>query len=163
MPQLPSLERALRGGGDSFLFIFLKTKKNKNIILGRNRTQGFNLLAKCSRASRGDSFTRQVSIPMKSEPWLACACKINRRPRSSGENDSADLKKLQQIFTMVQLSSNLRYNRSRMSKFKYSRAPRSGTCVPNLGPTSHSLTIPFTTQQAPMKLKLAEGIYDPMR
>ena len=49
----------------------LKTKK---IILGWNRTQGFNLLAKCSRASRGDSFTRQVSIPMESEARLTCAC-----------------------------------------------------------------------------------------
>ena len=117
---------------------FEKQKKTKKNILGRNRTQGFNLLAKCSRASRGDSFTRQVSIPMESEPWLACACKISRRHRASGENDSADLKKLQQIFTMVQLASNLRDNRSRMSKFKYSRASRSGTCVPNLGPTSPS-------------------------
>ena len=137
VPQLPRLERGLKGGGDSSLFIFWKKKqKTKKNILGRNRTQGFNLLAKCSRVSRGDSFTCQVSIPMESEPWLACACKISRRPRSSGEKASADLKKLQQIFMMVQLASNLRDNRSRMSKFKYSRAPRSGTCVPNLGPTS---------------------------
>ena len=61
---------------------------------------------------------------------------MGRRHRAPGEKASADLKRLQQIFTMVQLASNLRDNRSRMSKFKYSPAPRSGTCVPNLGPTS---------------------------
>ena len=72
---------------------------------------------------------------MRSKPWLACACERSRRSRAPGEKASADLKKLQQILTMVQLASILRDSRSRMSKLKYSRAPRSGTCVPNLGPT----------------------------
>ena len=62
-----------KGGGGIASSSFFEKNKKKN-ILGRNRTQGFNLLAKCSRASRGDSFTRQVSIPMESEAWLACAC-----------------------------------------------------------------------------------------
>ena len=130
MPQLPSLERALRGGGgDSFLFI-----KKKNHPRSESN-QGFQSTREMfARFSWG--FIHAPGIPMESELWLACACKINRRPRSPGENDSADLKKLQQIFTMVQLASNLRDNRSRMSKLKYFRAPRSGTCVPNLGTTS---------------------------
>ena len=48
-----------KGGGIASSSFFEKKKK---IILGRNRTQGFNLLAKFSSASRGDSFTRQVSL-----------------------------------------------------------------------------------------------------
>ena len=50
----------------------------------------------------------------------------------------------------MQLASNLRDNRSRMSKFKYSPAPRSGTCVPNLGPTSsvHVLLITMRSHQS---------------
>ena len=75
VPQLPSLEFGLRGGrGGGAGIASSSFKKKKKIVLGRNRTHGFNLLAKCSRASRGDSFTRQVSIPMESESWLACAC-----------------------------------------------------------------------------------------
>ena len=46
-------------GGEIASSSFFEKKK---IILGRNRTQGFNLLAKVLRASRGDSFTRQVSL-----------------------------------------------------------------------------------------------------
>ena len=51
----------LSGGGQLPLHFFKNKKKTEKNILGRNRTQPFNLLAKCSRASRGDSFTRQVS------------------------------------------------------------------------------------------------------
>ena len=107
-------------GGDSFLSIFLKTKKQKKMIVGRNQTQGF---------------IHAPGISMGSKPWLAWADKTSRRPRAPGEKASADLKKFQQIFTLVQLASNLRDNRSRMSKLKYSLAPRSGTCVPNLSLT----------------------------
>ena len=34
---------------------------------------------------------------------------------------------------------------------------KSGSNIP------HALTLPYTTQQAPIKLKLAEGVYNPMR
>ena len=82
------------------------------------------------------SFIYAPGLSMGSEPGLAWADERSRRPCAPGEKASADLKKLQQILTMVQLTSNLRDNRSRIRKLKYSRAPRSGTCVPNLGPTS---------------------------
>ena len=56
---------------------------------------------------------------MGSKPWLACACERSRRPRALAEKASADLKKLQQILTMVQLSSNLRDSWSRMTNFLF--------------------------------------------
>ena len=84
------------------------------------------------------SFIYAPGLSMGSEPGLAWADERSRRPCAPGEKASVDLKKLQQILTMVQLTSNLRDNRSRIRKLKYSRAPRSGTCVPNLGPTSPS-------------------------
>ena len=56
---------------------------------------------------------------MGPEPRLACAGERSRCPRAPGEKASADLKKLQQIFTVVQLASNLRDNWSRTSKMKY--------------------------------------------
>ena len=72
---------------------------------------------------------------MGSEPWFLWADKTSRRPRAPGEKASADLKKLRQIFTLVQLASKLRDNRSRMSN---SRASRSGTCVCVCVFSSHS-------------------------
>ena len=49
-------------------------------------------------------------ISMGSEPYFTCACERSRCPRAPGEKAPADLKKLQQILTMVQLASNLRDN-----------------------------------------------------
>ena len=138
---------------------FEKQKQTKTNIVGRNRST-VNAIVRVSIRPRNFSALRArglihaPGLPMGSKSWLACACERSRRPRAPGEKVSADLKKLQQIL-MVQLASNLRDNRSRMSKLKYSRAPRSGTCLPNLGPTSptpvHSV------------LKLAEGVYNRMR
>ena len=54
---------------------------------------------------------------------------------------------------MVQLASNLRYNRSRMSKFKYSRAPRSVTCVPNLSPASPTFFFLFFFSSRALSLR----------
>ena len=114
---------------------FLEKKQNQKNHPRSESNPGFQSAREMfARFSRG--FIHAPGIPIGSEPWLACASKISRRYRAPGEKASADLKRLQQIFTMVQLASNLRDNRSRISKFKYSRAPRSGTCVPNLGPTS---------------------------
>ena len=55
-----------------------------------------NVYSRNSGALRARSLIYAPGIPMRSEPWLACACE--------------DLKKLQQILTMVQLASNLRDN-----------------------------------------------------
>ena len=120
---------------------FWKKQKTKTNIVGRNRTT-VNAIVRVSIRSRNFGALRArglihaPGLPMGSEPWLACACKRSRRPRAPGEKASADLKKLQQIFTVVQLASNLSDNRSRMSKMKIPRAPRTLKCVPNLGPTS---------------------------
>ena len=95
---------------------FSKTKtKTKTNIVGRNRTT-VNAIVRVSIRSRNfgalraRGFIHAPGLLMGSKPWLACACERSRRPRASGEKTSADLKKLQQILTMVQLSSNLRDN-----------------------------------------------------
>ena len=136
---------------------FEKQKKTKTNIVDRNRTT-VNAIVRvsiCSQffgALRARGFIHAPGIPMGSRPWLACACARSRRPRAPGEKASAYLKKLQQILTMVQLASNLCDNRSRMSKLKYSRALRSGTCLPNLGPASptpvHSVLNAASTDEA---------------
>ena len=123
-----------RGGGESFLFIFLKTKKNEKKHPRLESNPAFQSSREMlARFSRG--FIHAAGIPIESRPWLAWASYISRPHRSPGEKALANLRRLQQSFTRVQLASNLRDNRTRMRKFKYSPAPRSGTCVPNLGPT----------------------------
>ena len=74
------------------------------------------------------------------------------------------LKKLEQILTVVRLASNLRDNCSRSEQneifpsvsLEHVRL-QFGSNIP------HTRTLPYTTQQAPMKLKLAEGVYNRMR
>ena len=94
---------------------FEKQKQTKTSIVGRNRTT-VNAIVRVSirlrnfGALRERGFIHAPGLPMGSKPWLACACVRKKRPRAPGEKASADLKKLQQILTMVQLSSNSRDN-----------------------------------------------------
>ena len=71
MPQLPSLERGLRGGGIASSSFFEKEKKKKHPRSESNA--GFQSAHEIfARFSRG--FIHAPGIPMGSEPWLACAC-----------------------------------------------------------------------------------------
>ena len=61
--------------------------------------------------------------------------------------------KVEALVRPVRLPSNLRDNWSRNNHVRLQFGPN----IP------HTLTLPYTTQQAPMKLKLAEAVYNPMR
>ena len=73
VPQLPSLERGLRGGGDSFLFTFLKNK-----IYPRSESNpGFQSAREMfARFSRG--FIHAPGILLYGIGAMACMCELNK-------------------------------------------------------------------------------------
>ena len=107
----------LEGSGVYVFHLNLLKNKNKQkqTSYGQNRTT-VNAIVRVSihsrsvGALRAGGFIHAPGSPMGSKPWLACACERKRRPRVPGGKASADLNKLQQILTMVQLSFNLRNN-----------------------------------------------------
>ena len=78
VPQLPSLERALRGDGDSFLFIFLKTKtKNKKNHPRSESNPGFQSAREMfARFSQG--FIHAPGIHPYGIGAMACMCLKNK-------------------------------------------------------------------------------------
>ena len=74
------------------------------------------------------------------------------------------LKKLQQILTVVRLASNLRDNWSRNEQNETPSSALDAHVRAKFGSNvPHTRTLPYTAQQALMKLKLAEGVYNRMR
>ena len=61
----------LSGGGDSFLFIFWKTKKNKKKHPRSESNPGFQS-AREMLARFSPGFIHAPGIPMEWKPWLAC-------------------------------------------------------------------------------------------
>ena len=69
---IPGVFRLSGGGGDSFLFIFRKTKKNEKKHPRSESNPGFQSAREMlARFSRG--FIHAPGIPIESKPWLAWA------------------------------------------------------------------------------------------
>ena len=143
--------------------LILKDENKKNIVEGGNRTT-VNAIVRdqSSRGSRMGGTVRKHRRVLRCP--VASANERNRGARPPGLNWAHYLKKLQQILTVVRLPSNLRDNWSRNEQNEIFSSVSVGHVRLQLGPNiPHIRILPYTTQQAPMKLKLAEGVYNRTR